>query len=166
MGQQISAGLDFVRRIASDLRPSVLDKLGIAAALDWQAREMESRTGLTLTVDTEDFCDVGDEQTAITLFRIAQEALTNVVRHAGAQHVVIRLAQTPDGTLLEVKDDGRGFAAGLVEHGGSLGITGMRERAMLIGAVLSIESAPGAGTRLRVLVPEQGGSQHEDIAGG
>jgi signal transduction histidine kinase len=153
MNQQIAAAIEFVRRIASDLRPSVLDKLGLAAALEWQANELETRTGLIIDVKAEVLNPPPDELVSVTLFRIAQEALTNVVRHAEAGVAEVRLAGPPNAVLLEIHDDGKGIVAGAQGVGTSLGLTGMRERAMLIGAEFSIESTPEQGTKLRVLAP-------------
>ncbi|MCC6145446.1 MAG: HAMP domain-containing protein [Candidatus Hydrogenedentes bacterium] len=168
MKEQVTMAIDFVRRISSDLRPSVLDKLGLAAALEWQAQELEARTGLIIEVDTADPEPELDEQVTVTLFRIAQEALTNVVRHAGAGLAEVRLAVTTDGVLLEVKDDGAGLPAGALDDAGSLGIVGMRERALLVGAQLTIESVAGGGTAVRVLVPRIGQEKDSDAypAGG
>jgi signal transduction histidine kinase len=153
MNQRIAAAIDFVRRISSELRPSVLDNLGLAAALEWQARELESHTGLVIHVEAVDVEPVLDELVSVTLFRIAQEALTNIVRHAEAAMANVHLFRTERELVLEVEDDGKGFAASAVEPDKSLGIVGMRERALLINGQLIIEGTPGQGTRVRVCVP-------------
>jgi signal transduction histidine kinase len=155
--------LESVRRACQDLRPSVLDDLGLSAALDSLAGLMQQR-GLPCT-----FVERGGPQTyssevEVASYRIAQEALSNVVRHAHASRAQIELTHRPDGLRLVVTDDGAGFEtrdarediARLVsgrESGSGLGMLGMRERALLIGAHLSVESAPGAGTRVTLDVP-------------
>ena len=153
MNQQIDAAVGFVRRISAELRPGVLDKLGLVAALEWQASEIQKRTGLDVTVES----DVDDgslgELLSVTLFRIAQEALTNVVRHAQAHSVEIGLAISGGDIVLTVHDDGGGITAGAVESSESLGIIGMIERTMLISGQLSIEGAPGHGTTVTVTAP-------------
>ncbi len=153
MSQQIDAAVDFVRHISSDLRPGVLDKLGLTAALEWQARETEKRTDLVVQVEADDFGPHLDERSAVTLFRIAQEALTNVVRHAEARVVEIDLAASEGAIVLTVHDDGKGIAADSIESNESVGIIGMRERAMLINGHFSIHGAPGQGTTVRVTAP-------------
>lgn len=153
MNQRIAGALEFVRRISSELRPSVLDKLGLAAALEWQARELESQTGLVIHVEAVDVEPILDELVSVTLFRIAQEALTNIVRHAEAAMANVHLYRTACELVLEVEDNGKGFTASVVEPGQSLGIVGMRERALLINGQLIIEGTPGQGTRVRVCVP-------------
>ena len=151
--RQVDAAVGFVRRIASELRPGVLDKLGLTAALQWQAHELESRTDLVIQVEA-DCADVTlDDEVAVTLFRIAQEALTNVVRHARAHLVEIGLVTTPTEAVLTVHDDGVGIESGKADSHGSLGLIGMHERAMLVNGRVSITGAPGRGTTVRVAVP-------------
>lgn len=151
--RHVDAAVGFVRRIASELRPGVLDKLGLTAALQWQAHELESRTDLVVQVEA-DCADVTlDDEVAVTLFRIAQEALTNVVRHARAHLVEIGLVTTPTEAVLTVHDDGVGIESGKADSHGSLGLIGMHERAMLVNGRVSIAGAPGRGTTVRVAVP-------------
>ena len=142
-----------VRRIATELRPGVLDDLGLAAAAQWAAEDFEARTGIACAVSVPDEeLDVAPEA-ATQLFRILQEALTNVARHARARHVSIRLAGDGKGVVLEVRDDGIGADARRLAAGGSLGILGMQERAALHAGVLTGESAPEQGTVVRVRLP-------------
>ncbi len=151
--RQVDAAVGFVRRIASELRPGVLDKLGLTAALQWQAHEIEARTDLVVQVEA-DCADVTlDDEVAVTLFRIAQEALTNVVRHARARLVEIGLVTTPTEAVLTVHDDGVGIESGKADSRESLGLIGMRERAILVNGRVSITGAPGGGTTVRVTVP-------------
>lgn len=155
MSQQIDAAVDFVRHISSDLRPGVLDKLGLTAALEWQARQTEARVDLVVQVEADDVDPHLDERTSVTLFRIAQEALTNVVRHAQARVVEISLATTESAIVLTIRDDGTGILTDSIDSTESVGIIGMRERAMLINGHLSIHGTPGGGTTVTVTAPLQ-----------
>lgn len=155
MSQQIDAAVDFVRRISSDLRPGVLDKLGLTAALEWLARELETRTDLIVEVEADDVDAALHELISVTLFRITQEALTNVIRHAQAEMVRISLVTTEGNAMLTIYDDGKGITMDVAESSGSLGIIGMRERAMLINGRLSIRGVPGQGSTVSVTVPLQ-----------
>jgi len=151
-----------VRRIASDLRPALLDELGMLPAIEWLANDFASRYGLAVTVEGED-AEV-PEQTAIAVFRIAQEALSNVVRHAQARSVQIHLG-CEDGRIdLQVQDDGVGSTgwdrqspananANVNANRRSLGLLGIRERARLLGGSVVIDTAPGRGFRLHVRIP-------------
>jgi len=136
--------------LARQLRPTALDDLGLAAAIAGQVGQIE-RPGLATKLTTEgDFSDL-DDDVQLVLYRVAQEALTNAARHSEAQRVEVSLRRSKQEVGLEVSDDGRGFAFEQAEQG--LGIGGMRERALLIGAELTIESRPGAGTTVRLHVP-------------
>ncbi len=136
--------------LARQLRPTALDDLGLAAAIAGQVEQLE-RSGLTVELTTEgDFSDLDDDLQLVT-YRVAQESLTNAARHSEARRIAVTLRRSGDGVELEVADDGRGFAFEQSERG--LGIGGMRERALLIGAELTIESRPGHGTTVRLTVP-------------
>jgi two-component system, NarL family, sensor kinase len=148
-----SAALDETRRAIVGLRPSVLDDLGLGPSLESLASTI-SGPEVELNVDS---CRLSPH-VEMALYRIAQEALQNIVKHAGAERVFVRLSRTADGIVhLVVEDDGSGFATG--EHanghapGASYGLVGMRERAELVGAHLSISSKVGTGTRIQVDVP-------------
>lgn len=151
LGSRIDSAIDCVRRVSSELRPTVLDRLGLAAALEWQAREIEGRTDLTVLVDIKGLGDQLPWLIAVTLFRIAQEALTNVVRHAQAKTVWLEISGDADNIELVVRDDGHGMAAG--DNTASLGVLGMRERANLVGGTFSLESDSGKGTTVHVRIP-------------
>jgi signal transduction histidine kinase len=155
MNEQIAAGVDFVRRISSELRPGVLDKLGLTAALEWLAHEIEGHSDLVIQVEADDVDPTLDEHISLTLFRIVQEALTNVVRHAQARIVEIHLATTAEVIVLEICDDGEGIPMDSINSSESLGIISMRERAMLINGRLSIRGVSGQGTTVSVTVPLQ-----------
>jgi two-component system sensor histidine kinase UhpB len=137
--------------LARQLRPTALDDLGLAAAIGGQVEQL-GRGEITAGLETEgDFSDLGDDQ-QLVVYRVAQEALNNAARHSEARRVEARLRrEAGGGVVLEVSDDGRGFAFDESQRG--LGIDGMRERALLVGAELTIESRPGAGTTVRLDVP-------------
>ena len=143
--------IDSVRRIAARLRPPVLEDLGLAAAVDALLERVARKTGLATTLQAD-----GEEVPAPLrrpLYRIVQEALTNIVRHAEAEHVGVRISSTPERVLLEVTDDGRGMPQDSIRRSGTLGLVGMRERAAALGADFEIDSTPGGGTLIRVRVP-------------
>jgi signal transduction histidine kinase len=143
-----------VRAICSGLRPGVLDDLGLAAAIEWQAGEFASRNGVhcQVTVPPVDLHLDGDRATAT--FRIFQECLTNVIRHAQATSVRVDLCQEEESILLIVEDDGIGFfEPGFSNTLGSLGLLGMKERAQFCGGDVQISSSPGNGTKVTVRVP-------------
>lgn len=146
-----------VRRISSELRPGVLDDLGLVSAMEWQAREWEGRTGIKCgVISTLNETAVSPEQ-GTALFRIFQESLTNVARHAQATSVTARLGLDQDWLVLEMQDDGRGITPEEQRRARSFGLLGMKERAALLGGELVVEGTPGVGTRVRVRVPLSGG---------
>jgi PAS domain S-box-containing protein len=152
--QLINDGVKAVRTICSGLRPGVLDDLGLAAAIEWQASEFASRNGVRcqVSVPPVDLHLDGDRATAT--FRIFQECLTNVIRHAQAKSVRVALRQEEESILLVVEDDGIGFReSGLSNSFGSLGLLGMKERAQFCGGDVQISSSPGNGTTVTVRVP-------------
>jgi two-component system sensor histidine kinase UhpB len=137
--------------LARQLRPTALDDLGLAAAIGGQVEQM-ARGEIAARLEVEgDFSDLGDDA-QLVVYRVAQEGLSNAARHSGAGRVEVLLRRSEDGgVVLEVVDDGRGFAFDESESG--LGIGGMRERALLVGGELTIESRPDAGTTVRLHVP-------------
>jgi two-component system sensor histidine kinase UhpB len=137
--------------LARQLRPTALDDLGLAAAIAGQVEQL-ARGEIEAEFGTDgDLSDLGDDA-QLVVYRVAQEALSNAARHSGAARVEVRLRRRQDGGVdLEVADDGRGFA--FDESEGGLGLAGMRERALLIGGELTIESRPGRGTTVRLHVP-------------
>jgi signal transduction histidine kinase len=142
-----------VRRVATGLRPGVLDDLGLGAALEWQAREFENRTGVACEMWVAGSDDRVGKDLATSVFRIYQELLTNVARHAGAKHVRSRLCIEHDVLLLEVVDDGCGLSESDVLDDGSLGLVGIRERVLAFGGAFLIKGSPENGTRALVRVP-------------
>ncbi len=152
--QLIDDGVKTVRTICSGLRPGVLDDLGLAAAIEWQADEFASRNGVLcqVSVPPVDLHQDGDRATAT--FRIFQECLTNVIRHAQAKCVSVTLGQQEENIVLVVEDDGIGFCeADLSSSLGCLGLLGMKERAQFCGGDVQISSSPGKGTTVTVRVP-------------
>jgi signal transduction histidine kinase len=142
-----------VRRISTELRPGMLDDLGLVATVEWAAEEFATRTGTKCRLDLPQESIAVDPQTATAVFRILQETLTNVARHANASEVNVRLAKRDGDLTLEVHDNGRGITEGEISSAGSLGILGMRERALLLGGEVTVRGAPGKGTTVSVRVP-------------
>lgn len=151
MKRLIAQLFQLVRDVASALRPPILDA-GIASAIEWQARRFEARTQIPCLVQVPDNLPVLSDAKAIGLFRILQEALTNVMRHAQAHTVELTLALECDVLCLTVSDDGVGFVAS-TSRPTSFGLVGMRERVLIMGGTLVLESMPGEGTSLKVRVP-------------
>lgn len=147
MCETINDAIQSVRRISSELRPGVLDRLGLTAALEWLLRELERRASIRTELHATNVSENIGSETATTLFRVTQEAMTNVIRHSGASSVRVDLQQEEDRITLRIRDDGKGFEAGNVART-SLGLVGMRERVRRLGGSLEILSAPGAGTEL------------------
>lgn len=142
-----------MRRIASDLRPAVLDDLGLADALAWQVDELRRRSGLACHLVLEAAATDLEPHKAIAVYRIVQEALTNVLRHAQATSVEVRLSEANERLRLSVADNGQGLAPGRANNSTTLGLAGMRERVRLLGGTLAFESAAGVGTTVRVEIP-------------
>jgi two-component system sensor histidine kinase UhpB len=147
------ASLDDVRRIARDLRPGPLDELGLVSALHALSTRFTRTAHIAVDRELEPVGPLGDE-VEVVLYRVAQEALTNVARHAGARHVRITLARAADGSgvVLTVDDDGAGVRAGTALAEGR-GVTGMRERALLVRGRLHLGPSPLGGARVRLEVP-------------
>ena len=141
--------LDEVRRIARRLRPGVLDDLGLISALTALTTEFSTHTGLTVQRRFDPNLPRLGPEAELVLYRVAQESLTNTARHAGATHVEMALAASPEGVVLCVRDDGRG----LKHSREGAGIRGMRERALLVGARITIEQPPEGGAEVRLDLP-------------
>lgn len=142
-----------LQRIATELRPAILDQLGLVAAIEWQAREFKALSGIEVTARLPDKEVPLTSEARISLYRILQESLTNVARHAHARHVNITLLAGGGRLLLEIADDGVGFLQDGHEAA-SLGIAGMRERAHLIDAEMTLRTEAGAGTTVSVQLPK------------
>ncbi len=143
------------RRIISDLRPSILDTLGLIAALEWQATQFSRRYNLVCQIQSDGDDSSLSDRYRITLFRIFQEALTNVAKYAQAQRVTATLLIQPEQIRLEIHDDGCGFDTTQIGHH-SHGIQGMKERAGYLDGVVEVSSEPGQGTTISVELPKSG----------
>jgi signal transduction histidine kinase len=153
--QLVEHSLSELQRLISDLRPSHLDDLGLGAALRWYAGEIENRLPLKVIVSVnEEKTDLSTEMKT-TLFRITQEALTNVIKHAVASQVKVTLTYVTEGVRLEVVDDGIGFdqSAMQLARRPSWGLIGMQERVTLLGGTFKVTSHPGSGTRVEIYIP-------------
>lgn len=142
-----------VQRITTDLKPAVLDHLGLAAALEWEATKFQARTGIRCRVDAHLGQHALEPARAIALFRIAQESLTNVARHAHAGAVRLSLRRGRLGVVLDVQDNGRGITAAETRNPRSVGLLGMRERTHLLGGTFHVSGTPGRGTKISVSIP-------------
>jgi signal transduction histidine kinase len=131
----------------------MLDDLGLAASIEWLAHDFEKRTGIVLEVNVSAPDVPLPRASSLALFRIFQEALTNVQRHAGAQLIEVRLDATPEALTLQIHDDGRGIQAAEIVGLHSLGLLGMRERAQRLGGTFDIRGVPGDGTIVTVSIP-------------
>ena len=153
MVKLVEAAVAVTRKIVTDLRPSILDDLGLAAAVRWQASEFQKHTGIPIEVKAPDADSKIQRDTALALFRIFQETLTNVARHAKATRVWVDLTITEEGYVLQVRDDGTGMNEADLVKATSHGLRGMRERAQQFGGDVSVSSQPGQGTTLVASMP-------------
>jgi signal transduction histidine kinase len=151
----VDTTIQTMRRIASELRPRILDDLGLPAAVEWQAQQFQARTGILCTVESplETVSLTQDQSTAV--FRILQEALTNVLRHAQASRVEITMTEQRGEFVLTIRDNGRGITAEAQQGRHLLGIVGMKERAHLAGGVVEVGGAERRGTVVTVLISTQ-----------
>jgi len=159
MGSCIDLLVSSIQRIAADLRPPLLDNLGLSAAIEWQVGEFTKHSGIECVLMLNEDADPDDQQTSTMIVRIVQEALTNVIRHSGASEVGISLCKADYGLLLEISDNGRGVSEQEIAAQDSYGLMGMQERARLCRGELVIYGSPGLGTCLRLTLPcAEGGS--------
>jgi signal transduction histidine kinase len=147
--------LDGVRRLAVHLGPGVLEDLGLCSALEWLADRVRAETGLVVDMRLDCECAHASPEVGVAIFRVAQEALTNVVRHARATRVEVGLSTIAGSLELSVADDGTGFVVAEAQQqpSASIGLFGMAERIALVGGSLEIDSVPDRGTRIRASVP-------------
>jgi len=149
----IDSTVQAVRRISSELRPGLLDDLGLTAAIEWQAQEFCSQVGLRCDIRSEPEDIILDQSRSIALFRIFQEALTNIARHAQATQVEVILEENADKVEMEIRDNGEGITSEQLAGSGSFGILGIRERVHSLGGELRIKGVAGQGTTVHVLLP-------------
>jgi two-component system, NarL family, sensor histidine kinase UhpB len=151
LAKELNSILDEIRRIARELRPEALDDLGLVNALIALSSRASRQGGIPIERRLAGDLPQLSEELELVIYRIAQESLTNVLRHSDASHSVLELAGSSDGIVLTVSDDGQGFSGPM--GNGAIGIEGMRERALLVDGKLTISSAPGAGTTVRLEAP-------------
>jgi two-component system sensor histidine kinase UhpB len=153
MAELVQNTIGRVRNLASELRPAVLDSLGLPAAIEWETQQFTRRTGIPCTLDLPDEPLALDADRSTDVFRILQEALTNVARHSQAHHVDVRLRSRQGELQLRVSDDGRGFSADETESPHALGLMGMRERALPWNGTVDFHPRDGGGTVVTVCFP-------------
>lgn len=153
VSDMIDDTVENVQRITSKLRPDILDELGLIPAIEWQAKEFEMITGITCSLTLSEAELVLEEDKSTAIFRIYQEALTNVMRHANARIVSISLQVNEDVMILKIKDNGTGIKPEQIKDFKSFGIIGMKERALIFGGEVTIEGITGKGTEVRVEMP-------------
>lgn len=153
----VDTAIKTVQKIATELRPGILDDLGLMAAIEWQASEFQQRTGIACRLHTDLQIVQLDREQATAVFRIFQEVLTNIVRHAGATRVEIRIKEKAGRLYVDIKDNGRGITAEERFNPKSLGLLGMRERVLLLNGEIRISGAPKKGTHVHLKIPLKGG---------
>jgi signal transduction histidine kinase len=160
--QLIDGAIQAVKKISSELRPSVLDNLGLEAAVEWASKEFERRMGIScdLTLPPEPLSL--DRNRSTVIYRVLQESLTNVARHAGATMVAVSLEKRDGEIRLSVRDNGRGVSKEEAEDPHAFGLIGMRERIEFLGGVFSIEGSKDRGTAVTAALPLGGESTGEE----
>ena len=153
MEEVIDRTIQTVQKLSGELRPGILDDLGLAAAIEWQGEEFENRTGVQCEVALSHEESVLTIEQSTTMFRIFQETLTNVIRHAQATKVEVRLMEQKGSIVLEVSDNGRGITEAEISDPKAFGLIGMRERVDFMGGEITIAGSPGKGTRIMVILP-------------
>jgi PAS domain S-box-containing protein len=145
--------INTIRRISADLRPAIIDDLGLIAALEWKCSDFEERTGVPCRFVSNIKERKFENQFGINAYRILQETLTNVSRHSKAKSVTVSVSENENELFLEISDDGKGISQENMQNGKTLGILGMKERAALLGGKLIIEGAKNKGTRTKLILP-------------
>ncbi len=153
MSELIETTMESVKRIATELRPGMLDHLGLASAVEWQAEEFERRTGIKCNIVFRPEEIVLDRDRSTAVFRVFQETLTNIARHAKATKITIGLTRGPDEFMLRVKDNGKGITEKQISDPTSLGLIGIRERVHAWGGKVAIKSSRQSGTSITVRIP-------------
>ena len=153
MEKMISICLKTVKKLATELHPALLDKLGIIEAIKWQSIEFEKKTGIKIELDLPAELTGLTSKISIALFRIYQESLTNITRHSGAANAYCLLKKNNNELHFVIRDDGNGFDTSIIEKKQSLGLLGMKERTVMIGGRYEVTSEPGRGTKISVILP-------------
>lgn len=154
MSESIDETIHTVCRIATELRPGILDTAGLLAALEWQAHEFQNQTGIECRVKTSIRETLWDQDLNTAFFRIYQETLTNIIRHANATRVQVHFSEADGYLVLEVKDNGRGISNAEINNTKSIGLLGMRERAALLNGEVRVSGQKGQGTTIMVRIPQ------------
>lgn len=162
MFELIDDALKTMHNVMAELRPVILDDFGLAAALEWQSEEFQNRTGIACHVDIDDPPPAPSKETSIVVFRIFQELLTNIIRHAEATVVQVAFKHSHDGVLLRVSDNGRGITEAQIDNPESYGLIGIRERLHPWAGTVAFKSGDGNGTQVTVTLPLPEGSQYRD----
>ena len=149
----LDQSIQSVRKIASDLRPAILDTLGLVAAIDWQLGEFSRRTGISVRTNLPDSPLRLDNNKSTALYRILQEALTNVMRHSAATLVTVEIRDDGSSVVLGITDNGKGFTDSEIRKSNSFGLLGMRERVSSCGGTFEIAGSPGRGTSVTIKIP-------------
>lgn len=159
---ELAKAIEGVRRFARALRPPALDEVGVVAALREHVRTLCETAGLRVHVHADPVDRMLTPSAELVLYRVVQEALSNVVRHAQARHVAVRVERRPEAVVASVVDDGIGFEVDreLYRHGGGLGLFGMQERVAYVGGTVAIESEPGRGTTVQIEIPASQEATH------
>jgi signal transduction histidine kinase len=145
--------MDRVRRMSLNLRPQLLDDLGLLIALEWHFKRYCRQTGLQVRFENTGLMERLPPQLETAIYRVIQEALTNAAKHADATEIKVRLSRENGGVTVQVQDNGRGFARGTKASSLTGGVSGMRERAELLGGTFSLQTAAGEGTQIRMTLP-------------
>jgi signal transduction histidine kinase len=143
--------LDIIRRLSMLLRPSMLDDLGLSAALGWYTKQFSASTAIRVSLNDDGSADTLPDAHKVSLYRIVQEALTNCARHSEARSIVVHLASEDDDYIVRIEDDGKGFTPSRQKRG--IGLIGIEERVAGMGGTLDLISAPGLGTKLLIAIP-------------
>jgi signal transduction histidine kinase len=152
--------LDIIRRLSMLLRPSMLDDLGLSAALGWYAKQFAASTGIKVNLNDDGSADLLPEQHKVSLYRIVQEGLTNCARHSEARSITVKLGSEEDRYIVRIEDDGKGFVPSREKRG--IGLIGIEERVTEMKGELDVQSEPGGGgTRLYVSIPIEA-KRHEN----
>jgi signal transduction histidine kinase len=150
----VNATIQTVKRVCTELRPTLLDHFGLGAAIEWQAQEFKKRNGIACEVNLPTDDIIIDEKYSIALFRIFQESLTNVLRHAKATKVAATLSEQGDSIVLEIADNGVGITKEHQSKTDSFGLLGMRERVQIFNGKVRIAGSQNAGTKITVIIPK------------
>jgi PAS domain S-box-containing protein len=153
IGSLVDDTVKSMRRIITELRPVLLDSLGLSPAIEWLAEDFQRRTGITCSVAMNEGGHVPDGERSTAVYRIVQETLTNVARHAQATHVDVNLSCEGGQLILTVSDNGKGIEEERVQNARSFGLLGMRERALLFGGTVNVKGSAGRGTKVEVQIP-------------